>query len=344
MALATKVYEIDPLHDERWPEFLRRHPSASIFHTPEWLCALHRTYGYKPGAVTTTAPKEPLTNALLFCRVRSWLTGRRLVSVPFSDHCAPLVECDETLNRLVSHLKPELDRGSAKYLEIRSSAVRDGMSDSASFCLHHLDLRPSLDELFHRLHANCIRRKIARAQREQITCKEGTSEDLLREFYQLTVLTRRRHYVLPQPLSWFRNLLTSIGSNAKIRIAYCHGEPAAAIFTIRYKTTMVYKYGCSDARFHRLGPMQLLMWKVIEEAKRDGFLEFDMGRTDWDNPGLLAFKDRWGCTRSTLTYLRYSAQPQAAGNLSFRFPTPVFTHAPSILLATAGGLLYRHIG
>ena len=35
-------------------------------------------------------PDEPLENGFLFCRVESWLTGRRLVSLPFSDHCEPL--------------------------------------------------------------------------------------------------------------------------------------------------------------------------------------------------------------------------------------------------------------
>jgi hypothetical protein len=34
---------------------------------------------------------------LVFCRVRSWLTGRRSISLPFSDHCEPLVESHEAL-------------------------------------------------------------------------------------------------------------------------------------------------------------------------------------------------------------------------------------------------------
>ena len=47
------------------------------------------------------------------------------------------------------------------------------------------------------------------------------------------------------------------------------------------------------------------MWKAIQEAKNDQLDEFDMGRSDCDNPGLIAFKDRWGAARSTLSYLRY---------------------------------------
>ena len=82
---------IQPLTDPRWAELVKRHPRSSVFHTREWLEALHRTYGYEPVAMTTCSP-DALTNAVVFCRVESRLTGRRLVSLPFSDHCELLVE------------------------------------------------------------------------------------------------------------------------------------------------------------------------------------------------------------------------------------------------------------
>lgn len=108
---------------------------------------------------------------------------------------------------------------------------------------------------------------------------------------------------------------------------------------------MTYKYGCSDPQFHRLGPMQMLIWKAIQEAKGRGLVEFDMGRTNWNNAGLLAFKDRWGCARSVLTYRRYPAGklPKASDRAAMRVAKSLFAWAPDRLLATAGGILYRHI-
>lgn len=73
------IYELNPLCDARWGEFIGWHPQASIFHTPGWLEALQRTYGYQPLALTTNAPREALASAVGFCRVESRLTGRRLV-------------------------------------------------------------------------------------------------------------------------------------------------------------------------------------------------------------------------------------------------------------------------
>src|SRR5262245_48008469 len=94
------VHAFDPLHEPRWLEFVTSHPSASIFHTPGWLESLRRTYHFEPVALTTSAPGLPLRNALVFCPVRSWLTGARLVSLPFSDHCEPLVDDADELRAL----------------------------------------------------------------------------------------------------------------------------------------------------------------------------------------------------------------------------------------------------
>ena len=146
------------------------------------------------------------------------------------------------------------------------------MADSATF--YQLPTCDQHDELFHAFHESCIRRKIARSGRAGVTYEEGTSEDLLNEFYRLTVLTRQRHQIPPQPLSWFRNLIASTGKDLKIRLATYQGKPAAAILTIRYGSAMTYKYGCSDPQFHRLGPMQMLIWRAIQEAKGRG-VKFD---------------------------------------------------------------------
>ena len=90
--------------------------------------------------------------------------------------------------------------------------------------------------------------------------------------------------------------------------------------------------------------MQLLIWKTIQEAKLDGLLEFDMGRTDWDNQGLLAFKDRWGSTRSTLLYLRRPALslPRRAEHTALRFAKRVMVYAPDRVVTAAGTILYPH--
>lgn len=170
------VYEIDPTSDERWDSFLQKHPDASIFHTRGWLEALRQTYGYKPVAFTTSSPEEPLTNGILFCQIANWVSRPRLVSLPFSDHCAPLVESPGQLTSLLTHLQKKRDGGRWSYIENRAGdAFMDGCSANGkreAFWLHRLDLRPTRAEIFQKFHRNCIQRKIRRAIRENLTAKK----------------------------------------------------------------------------------------------------------------------------------------------------------------------------
>ena len=344
------AYRINPLQDPRWTEFLERHPRASVFHIPEWLEALRRTYGYEPVGLTTSAPGQNLSNGIVFCRVESWLTGRRMVSVPFSDHCQPLVGSEEELEDLLSAVERELDASKWRYVEIRPVDLPDRarayLETAQTFCLHRLDLSPSSDELFRGLHKNCVQRKIRRAEQEAVIDEDGLPETMLQKFYELHVQTRRRHRVPPQPLVWFRNLIACMGHKLRIRVASKDGHPVASILTLRHKGTLVYKYGASDRRFSNLGGMQLLLWKAIEEAKRDGLSAFDMGRCESDNRGLIDFKRRWGAAQSELTYVRYPtgrSRPSAAV-VGTRVARQMFALAPEALVVAVGRALYRHFG
>jgi Acetyltransferase (GNAT) domain len=343
------VYTFDPLRDSRWPEFLESHPGASIFHSRGWLDSLRRTYGYEPIAYTTSRPTTELTNGLVFCRIDSWLTGRRLVSLPFSDHCEPLVDTEEDLHYLLDFLQRDFTRENWKYIEIRplrtvENAVGFEKHDAVYF--HRLDLRPPLEVLFRALHKNCTQRKIRRAEREDLTYEEGSSEVLLHKFYRLLLLTCRRKQLPPQPLDWFRQLIGCLGDRLTIHVASKDHRPVASIVTLRFKGSLVYKYGCSDTRFNTLGGTHFLLWNAIQQAKRNGLQEFDLGRSDLHTPGLITFKDRWGTTRSTINYLRLPASrtPGVTSPQVIRLAKLLFTRMPDNLLIAAGKMLYRHVG
>lgn len=352
---AKRVYLIDPLKDPRWDGLLATHRDASLFHSTEWLEALRRTYGYECIAYTTSAPGEPLENGLPFCRVDSWLTGRRLVSLPFSDHCAPLVRGNEDLRVLVFALQEESRGKRWRYIETRPLESLEMTNPLwhpiATYTLHRLDLRPDLDDLFGNLHRNSIQRKIRRAEREGLTYEEGSTESIFDAFYGLLAITRRRHRVPPQPRKWFRNLADCFGEALKIRIAFKDGRPVAGMLTIRYKETLVYKYGGSDARFNNLGGMHLLYWRSIEDAKKSELRVFDLGRSDADQIGLITFKRRWGAAQSTLTYCRLTAKGNsvhifdpAINTWRTRLAKQAFACAPARVLSALGTVLYKHIG
>jgi hypothetical protein len=346
---ATNVYAIDPLSDPRWEIFTERHPRASVFHTTHWLRALKIAYGYEPLVFTTCPSDMALENGLVFCRVESWLTGRRFVSLPFSDHCEPLGEDASELDGLLLYMRQYVDSRQSKYIEIRpifhEPGSETGLRKVRTYRFHRLDLARSRQELFHGFHKHCVQRKIRRAEREKLQYEDGSSEALLKKFYELLVVTRRRQYLPPQPLSWFRALLTAFGDKLKIRVASKGDLPIASILTLTHKKSMVYKYGCSDARFHKLGGMALLFWHAIEEAHDRGLEELELGRSDSENLGLISFKEHWGAQGIDLSYWMYAHTfvhtPYAWKKDALR---QLVRFTPNRVLRMAGKLLYGHIG
>lgn len=346
---AAGTYEINPLCDSRWEAFINRHPRASVFHSTNWLRGLQRTYKYDPIVVTTCPPSAALTNGLVFCRVKSWLTGWRLVSLPFSDHCEPLVRNATELGDLLVHMKQYVETGKWKYIEIRPIScqpeIRTGLGKAITYSFHRLDVRKSTQELFRSFHKDCVQRKIQRAEREKLHYEEGNSETLLQTFYGLLMITRRRQCLPPQPLSWFRGLVGAFGEDLKIRVATKNDLPIASILTLAHARSMVYKYGCSDARFHKFGGMAFLLWKAIQEAKDKGCEEFEMGRSDSDNPGLVSFKEHWGTVGTKLSYWTYPHQPaDTSSALQKAILRRIIPLAPDFALKAAGNLLYGHTG
>ena len=344
------VYRLDPLTDARWDAFLQDHPQASVFHTSGWLNALSRTYGFVPIVITTSSPDSDLRNGLACCSTSSWLSGRRLVSLPFSDHCAPLLDNAQTLHTFMDYLRQCVIHKEWASVEVRlpDSSVPENSSSfetDKTFVFHKLTLGVSLDELFAGFHKDCIQRKLSRASREELAYEDGVSESLLNKFYDLVLLTRRRQGLPPQPVAWFRNLIACLGDKVKIRLASKNSNPIAGILTLQYKKSLVYKYGCSDQTFSNLGGTQFLFWKAIQEAKSTGLDEFDMGRSDWANAGLVVFKDRWGATRSTLAHLRYPNRSHKIGWAARKIDIAkhVVPYIPDGWLAAAGRVLYKHM-
>lgn len=353
VSVLTRFEQIDPVSDPRWPEFLQRHPGASVFHTPSWLRCLRQTYSYEPVAFTSSRAGEPLRDGIACCKVKGWLGRPRLVSLPFSDHVEPLVSSHDNMREVLSFMADATTKGNWSSVEIRpphsinGAAASAAFGDGQRFVLHTLDLEPGLETLFKNLNKDSTRRKIQKAQREGMKYDEGRSDEHLRQFFHMCVITRRRKALPPPPLAWFRNLINAFGDDLKIRIAKTPGgELAGAILTLRFKNSMVFKYGASNPAFHNLGTMPFLLWHAIEDAKSCGCTKFDFGRSEIENPGLIRFKDHFGAQQTDFTHKVFpsTAWEPGADNWQLKFAKKVFARLPDSALILAGKLIYPYIG
>jgi hypothetical protein len=346
----VNIYTLDPLIATRWDELVARHASASVFHQRSWLEALVRTYGFKALALTTSPPTRRLDDGVVLCRIASCMTGTRLVSLPFADHCEPLLNDAGEFMVFARWLQAECERKGQRYVEIRPlldyHLAKSELRPNRSFWFHELDLEPGLQQLFCGLHKNSFQRKIRRAERERLSYEIGRSQCLVDDFYGLLLMTRRRQRLLPHPRLWFRNLVECMRDKVDIRIARKNDTPIAAILTLRHPSCAVFKYGCSDARLHNLGGMPFLLWRLIEESKALGADKIDFGRTDLDHEGLIIFKDRLGTSKKLSTYYRYTnaTRRRELRLLESRWLRELFSSLPDGFMSVAGSLLYKHLG
>jgi lipid II:glycine glycyltransferase (peptidoglycan interpeptide bridge formation enzyme) len=138
-----------------------------------------------------------------------------------------------------------------------------------------------------------------------------------------------------------------MGGNAEIMVARSKdGTAISAMLTLRHGSSVIYKYGCSDHRCHNLGGMPFLFWRLIEQSKAEGVGRIDFGRSDLDNEGLIAFKDKFGTASRSLTYYRYprAEKKRVTVSRSSRTARQILFFLPDAVRSQASRLLYRHVG
>jgi len=95
---------INPLDYDQWDSLIIESNQYSFFHSYEWIKVLRESYGYKPYFFILRNKRE-LSALLPFMEVNSRYSGRRGVSLPFSDYCDPIIREEISAQRLLKPVK-----------------------------------------------------------------------------------------------------------------------------------------------------------------------------------------------------------------------------------------------
>lgn len=341
------LQNINPINDPNWDNLLLTSGDFSFFHTAAWARVISRSYGYEPAYFFRTENGR-LSFVMPLMSIASPVTGRRGVSLPFSDFCDFFGPNDLYLDDVV---RAVLDYGRHirwDYVEWRTTGdFVKGMAPSESFLTHDLDLERTEMKLFCGIRES-KKRNIRRAQKDGVHVGVDNTAEFLLPFYRLHCQTRRRHGLPPQPFLFFRNirddiLLKGLGV---IVSAFYSGKIIASSIFLHFGEKAIFKYGASDLNFLGHRPNDLLMWEAIRWYKEQGFKNLNLGRTEPNNLGLLRFKRSWGSDERQIRYYRISLKKKVAR--TFRqnayIPCRILAKAPILSLRLIGRLLYRHIG
>jgi len=339
---------INPLDLQNWDELILQHPDYSFFHSSYWSKVLQDTYNYKP-YYFVIEKENKLKAAIPVMFVESFITGKRAVSLPFSDYCQPLISNGINFIELFNEvLKLGKSKG-LKYFELRGGNKYFPEVDGSTFDYdHNLDITLDEKKLFENLSSN-TKRNIKKAIREEVSVEISSSNSALEDFYLMNCITRKKHGLPPQPKKFFDNLFKHILSqdNGFIAIGKHNNVSIAGAVFLHIGNKALYKFGASFMEYQNLRANNLVMWEAIKYYSAKGFNSFSFGRTEPDNEGLRKFKLGWGTTEEVLNTYRYNFTTNNFVSMKTKtsgLHNKFFNKAPLPALKIFGSIFYKHFG
>ena len=346
----VQIDTIDPRRDSTWEDFVLEASGATVFHSTAWAHVLQNTYRFQPRYLVAREGSAGIIAGIPLLETR----GRRVVSLPFSDQCAPLISDDAAGGALLMALKNMVRTNDASSVELRGEPPADlesqGFYPRETFVNHALPLDATLAETEMRFDKSA-RHASRKARRLGVTVRISMAREDMQRFYLLHVLTRKRHGLLPQPWQFFDNIhrhFVQSGCGHVLMVEH-EGRLVAAGVDLAFKDTLYSKFMASDMRFKQLSAGNLLHCSEVELALSLGCRTLDLGRSDITGTGLRAFKSSCGGIEEPLPYFHYptpatngvvtspSSLPRKALAVAVRF-------APLWALRHAGALIYKYAG
>ena len=306
------MVEITP-YDAREPSFYQRRVD-NLFYSDRWLAVLQKTYGYE----YMTVLHSP-TGQFIIVTPLDHLTGKKVISLPFSDYTPIDAAYQASLLALVRALQEQYV---GHRIVLRTALAPD---DPVASSLGN----PTRQAFYHRIdtsdpdritQSSSFRRGVKKARKAGVTIEISTSEEALRSFYSMYHRLRFDKFgSIPQPYEFFRNVhreFIATGQGFMLQ-AWRQQQVIASIVVLQHRSVLYYKFGCSSQEFLAHRPNNLLFHQLIAWAVEKNCVAVDLGLsgTSASYEGLVRFKESMGGVRHPITYFTltpegYDEQPE----------------------------------
>ncbi len=350
------IKTINPLADNRWDDFVIRHPKSTIFHHSVWFRVLHDRYQRDVLCYVLETGNGEICAGIPLIDIPSKITGKRLDCLPCSEYCYPLVYSSKDLVQLLEAVKEKIDLKPDYFVEIKGweeliSPGEIGFVESCQYLQHvsllkdcPAGLRAELDKNYH------LKRNLKKAERAKLTIRDADGDDDLKQFSQLSVKTRRRLKLFPWPSQYIKSIYKHViaAGYGFLLLAESDGRVVAGSLYLCFKDRVTLKINASDKHYAKLRANYLITIKAMERACYAGYKHFDFGISHLDNSGLIAFKRQWGSNESQISYYTYfgdksGMDPRAKP--SYRKVYNLINKiTPAFIVKIASNILYRHSG
>jgi hypothetical protein len=344
---------LEDSENQHWDNYVNQHPRGHIFHLTKWKQVLQESFNFSPLYLYYQNQEGGISGILPLMKVKSLITGRRIISLPFSFICGPITDSADITVSLISEAREFLQSEDCSYIEIKSDHEFSPIDThyrilDDHYCHYLLPIKGNADDIFRSLHKNMVQRAISKAEREGVEIIQDKSTESLKIFYRLNCLTHRKHGIPPPPFKFYQQMFDTFETEDRLRLFLAKINQlyiAAGIFAT-HGDTIYYLYGASDERYLKHRANQLVLWNLIKWGIENNFSYFEMGRASVDNKGLRDYKKRWNSTEHQLYYYYF---PEIRGigavdrnKLKVRLLKSVWENLP-ISLIRKSSILYKHL-
>lgn len=348
MSQTLNIEIVNPVNYSNWNEDILNLSGYTFFHSSQWSNLISKTYDYKPIYYILKHDKR-MTAVFPLMEIKSFLTGKRAVSLPFSDFSNPLVEDYSQFDKLFKTITENGKSRNWKHIDLKG--YRELLPKNIPSYLeyeHILELNGDEEVLFSAFN-DSTKRNIRKAVKSNVKVFKSQTKESVDQFFKLNSLTRKRHGLPPQPYSFFLNLYKTLikpGSGFIFLAEYQNKIIAGAVY-LHFGKKALYKYGASDLNYQNVRANNLVMWEAVKYYNSNKYTEFSFGKTEPDNEGLRRFKNGWSPQEIGSYSYRYNLTEDKFLNFSTQtsgFHNKIFENLPLPVLNMFGSLAYKHFG
>lgn len=293
-----------------WERFIADYPFATIHQTAEWGEFQSSIPSRGKYWIIILEKDNKIVGGTLLVRHKMgkgfcWLYTPRGPLINFED--------SEHSEKLLSAIKAIATQEKAIFLRIdpptnEKIKLKDFQEVNWGFQPEHtliLDLTKSEENLLSemkpkgRYNIKLAEKKGVKIRKADLANPQQFQKDI-DGYYRLLQETTQRDKFSAHPKEFYQNLLTHLRDNAALYLAEYEGEIIAAAIITYFQDTVTYYYGVSGNQHRNLMAPYLLHWKIIQEAKQNGYKVYDffgIAPADAKNhpwQGVTEFKQKFG--------------------------------------------------
>ena len=329
----------------RWNRFVEECPDATFFHRAEWRRVIEKAFGHPTWYWLAEDGEGRVRGVLPLVRVRSWLFGDTLASIPFGVY-GGVAAVDETarcfLERQACDLAGRLGVGA---LEMRNLVQRNPDWPRKDL---YVTFRKAI-AADHEANLKAVPRKQRAMIRKGI--EAGLESTLTNDADRLfrTYSASVRNLGTPVfPRRYFRLLQEAFGHSCDSLVVTHQGRDVAAVMSFYFRDEVLPYYGGSLPLARDVKGNDFMYWELMRRSVDRGCRLFDFGRSK-TGTGSYHFKKNWGFEPQPLHYEYFLVKNREVPEVNpmnprYRLFIEAWKRLPLPLANLVGGRLSPYLG